>query len=153
MLSKIWKRLNPLKITPKYALSTPDNYHFDAYIRVSVDSMCTRNNSCYRRWSALARLEPGAAWMGWCISSHNIWHHHILHFQSLSRMLQMPSHWQEKLYLYAGCQSQSRYYILLIHTLNTHVYYKSYCKFFLLNFSKIQVEKCIWLVGWLNTAS
>lgn len=80
-----------------------------ASCRDSVDSKRTCNNGSDWVRGAVPGVVYSSAWMD-CGNSHslNIFLHHSLYLQSLSRLLQVSRHWQEKLYLHGCSQSQFR---------------------------------------------
>ena len=96
--------------------------------RDCVDGNRTHSDSGGRLRGAVAALGCGSAWMAcWCCNSTCIWHHHILHFQSIGRMLQVSCYWQKKLHLHAGCQNHLGYFYFNPYPLHNLIQASCFC--------------------------
>ena len=114
--------LLPIKHLVNYVHTLLITVYIYIYIncRDTVDSKCTYNNGSDWVRGAVVGLVYSSAWMD-CgnFYSLNIFLHHPLYLQSLSRVLQVWGHCQEKLYLHGCSQSQFRYFCCIpIHYSN-----------------------------------
>lgn len=79
--------------------------YFGELHRNSVDCKCTYNYSGSGLWSTVTGLGASTAGMAlWHCNSFNLLRHIIIYRWSLSRLLQSSRLWQEKLFLWGGCQ-------------------------------------------------